>query len=158
MGKFQGKTAAEWRNSSAASRQRSADSYERSDTDGFMSQWAADTMAQKYALCAELAENDGKAEFRVPFDLEKGEVIKGKWVQGKYGNAWVTEEGVFLNPSSASNIDTRVINDAKKGFKMVIVEAEATVHSGGSQTTVNYWAVPIVESNWKVLRDDDVKW
>src|SRR5207244_11723938 len=59
---FGGKTAEEWRAEAAQCRKSSADSWERSDTDGFLSQWAADTMARRFDACAEIADNGGRAE------------------------------------------------------------------------------------------------
>lgn len=66
---------------------RSAESFERSDTDGFLSQWASDLTGRKYQIEAELVENGGKSEFRGLFN-EDGQRIRAKLVKGRdyWGN------------------------------------------------------------------------
>lgn len=51
------------REMAAASRQRSRESFERCDTDGFLSQWASDITAQQLERQAFIAEAGGKALF-----------------------------------------------------------------------------------------------
>lgn len=61
---FQGKSAEQLRAEAAASRQRSEDSFERCDTDGFLSQWASDMTARLYEEQARIVEQGGKAMFK----------------------------------------------------------------------------------------------
>lgn len=73
-------TAAEHREAAAKAEQSAADSFERSDTDGFLSQWASGLSAQKHRLAAEIAENGGKDEFPGLFDAA-GRRVKAKIVK-----------------------------------------------------------------------------
>lgn len=55
--------ANEHREAAAACRKRSSDSFERCDTDGFLSQWASDLTANEHLLQAEILDNGGMATF-----------------------------------------------------------------------------------------------
>jgi hypothetical protein len=52
------------RQMAAESRQRSEESFARSDTDGFLSQWASDITAQQLDKQAEIAEQRGRDRFQ----------------------------------------------------------------------------------------------
>lgn len=79
------KTADEYREMARGSRRSSEESFERCDTDGFLSQWASDQMAVKYDALARLAENGGRAYFRVYLD-ETGAPVPARAIRTKYGN------------------------------------------------------------------------
>jgi hypothetical protein len=49
---------------SAVRRAQAAESFERCDTDGFLSQWASGLSAQRAALQAEIVRSGGRAQFR----------------------------------------------------------------------------------------------
>lgn len=131
---FQGKTAAEWRAMAVSNRQRSAESFERCDTDGFLSQWAGDQMAARYEQCATIAE-DGGMECTAIFDLE-GNWIDARLVDTQYGLSWVHEDEngntKWFNESQARNEKTRIANNAKKGYYVgeALFEAELNNSSG----------------------------
>lgn len=74
------KTAADYRTEARQHRQDAADSWERSDTDGCVSQWASGVLAREADLKAEIAENGGKAEFPALFDLD-GNLVAAKLVE-----------------------------------------------------------------------------
>lgn len=74
----------------AASRQRSSDSFDRCDTDGFLSQWANDITAQQLTRQAEIAEAGGKAQFEGLYDGDRRVPAKVIWVP-KYNAPWATE-------------------------------------------------------------------
>lgn len=120
---FAGKTAAEWRAESADSRRRSYESFQRSDTDGFLSQWASDEMARRYDSLARLAENGGVREAIAYADIETGEIIKGEWREAQYGAAWAPADRSrrWIFPSNAKNAATRDRNNAAKGVREVRV-------------------------------------
>jgi hypothetical protein len=63
-------SASEHRQAAARAEQSAADSWERSDSDGFLSQWAEGLSAQKHRLAAEIAENGGKWHFKGLFDAQ----------------------------------------------------------------------------------------
>lgn len=142
--------AAEFRQKAADARQRSADSFERSDTDGALSQWAADSMAQKYDLEARLAEQGGQWNFPALFNTE-GHLVPAKLIDTKYGQSWaLLEDGAssnsrfsgFVNRSKASKAATRRANLAKKGYTegTVRVPARVASASNGSYNVTHYLA------------------
>jgi len=70
--------------------QDAADSFERCDTDGFMSQWASGCNAAKKRLQADIEDNGGKAEVPALFDLD-GNLIPAKLIDTRFGTSW----GIF---------------------------------------------------------------
>lgn len=137
---YQDRTDAEWdteaarlRQAAADSARRSTESWERSDTDGFLSQWAGDTMARHYRACANLCDARGLAEHTALFDLHSN-LVSTQQVDGQYGWAWrTTDEHVaaggrrFVNPSRASHPQTRYDNLRKKGYTVGIIRVRSGV-------------------------------
>lgn len=116
------RTPAEWREEAAKCYRRSADSWERSDTDGFLSQWASDVMAQRYNLLAKVAEDGGKAAMARLADAE-GNVIEGaRYVETRYGWSWVYDTptgAVWFKESNHSNPEIARKRDLAKGHQVV---------------------------------------
>lgn len=54
---------------------RSVESFERSDTDGCVSQWCNDTLARDYDRAAKLADQANMEVFKVLVDSQTGEVV-----------------------------------------------------------------------------------
>ena len=141
---YEGRTAEEWREQARASRKRSADSFERCDTDGFMSQWASDLTAREYELKAELAETGAWTYARALFDAETGEVASTHVADGQWGLYWVLNDAAtakygkrFLNESKAATSEKRAAAMRKKGFTVGKVKVAAYVAmTGGSITSV----------------------
>lgn len=138
-GLFDGKTASEWRAKGQAARDESAASWERCDTDGFLSQWANDEMARRYSYCARAAEANGTMEVPGIFDLD-GNHIPARYIQTQYGWSWgiidpANPNGRFtgwFNPSSAQKDETRRKNNAKKGYYVGTIRVVAELdHSTG---------------------------
>lgn len=127
------RTADQWRAQAQDCRRRSAESFARCDTDGFMSQGAADSMARIYDECARVAENDGMADFPALADAD-GNLIEGaRLVETRYGWSWVydTEAGaVWFRESAHSNPDTAKARDLAKGYQVVYVARRALVGFG----------------------------
>lgn len=129
------RTPEQWREMACSSRQRSLDSFERSDTDGFLSQWASDTMSGLYHLCADVAEKGGIVEMDWPF--EDGQpVAKWRWVQTRYGSSILIPgeaygDGRFWNPSHAKKGATRLARDKAKGFTWGTVKVEVVCKLAG---------------------------
>jgi hypothetical protein len=74
---------------SAARLDREAhDSFERCDTDGYLSQWAAGLGAQKLRLQADIEDNGGVWQFPALFDLD-GNPVRAKLVEGRFGRSWM---------------------------------------------------------------------
>jgi hypothetical protein len=83
-------TATEYRKAAEECRNRSRESWERSDTDGFLSQWASDHTARLYDTRAEILENDGLAEFVGLYDGDRR--VKARLISTKYGVCWLVHE------------------------------------------------------------------
>ena len=109
------------------------ESFERSDTDGFLSQWALGLSAQKHRLAAEIAEAGGRAEFPALFDLE-GNLVPAKLVRTQYGTSWAVladeddphgEVAKWVGRSRAESPERQVETMEKKGYREGTVRARA---------------------------------
>lgn len=147
---FGGKTADEWRAEESACYRRKQESWERSDTDGFLSQWAADQMAGRYARLAKIAEAGGIVEDRAFVDIATGELIKGTWEQGKYGAIYVPadQDRRIIFASHAANPVTRERNNAAKGVREVRVLVPVLLNHRSMETYVD------VDGNWVVIDEE----
>lgn len=125
-GKYQGKTAAQWRHVIATTPTLSA------------------SQVREYLLCASLAEKDGIWEFPALFTVGGALVPDATFVKTKKGS-WVWRIGrgqvcTWFDPSKALSGTRRRANDASKGFCVGAIRARATVASGlGSRGTVYYY-------------------
>lgn len=81
-------TAAELREAAAAKQSEAYESFERCDTDGFLSQWASGLTAQQLLRQAYIADNGGMAEFLCLFTLT-GEWVPAKSITTRYGTRWM---------------------------------------------------------------------
>lgn len=99
-----------------AAEQEARDSFERCDTDGFVSQAASGITAREHRLAAEIEANGGTSTFPALFNLE-GERVRAKLIPGKYGDCWAFCDaddrftGVFVSAFPA-----RPATMAKKGY------------------------------------------
>jgi hypothetical protein len=124
--------AAEYRAEARGNDQAAYDSFERCDTDGFLSQWAHGQMATRYIRAAEILEAGGCADFIALFDLE-GNLVPAKYMETQYGWSWAllevnADESIqrivgWFNPSKARNAETKRKNNAKKGYALGTVRA-----------------------------------
>jgi hypothetical protein len=83
-------TAQELRNEAANHEQAAIDSFERCDTDGFLSQWASGINAELARTKAEIAENGGTMPFEVLMDGERR--VDAKLIDGKFGACWLLSD------------------------------------------------------------------
>lgn len=121
--------------------QNAADSWERSDTDGFVSQWASGVLAREARLNAELAAAGGVAEFPALFDLD-GNLVAAKLVQldDRYRPGWKISKWIVLaddDPNSSAvkwitAFPVRKSTMTRKGYTEGYVKAPARVATGGS--------------------------
>ena len=96
--------------------QQARDSFERCDTDGFLSQWASGLTATKLRLAADLLE-EPERWFAALFDLN-GNRVRAKLYNGGYGTCWMfcdandKPTGTFITafPKRESTM-------AKKGYR-----------------------------------------
>ncbi len=133
-------TADEHRQKAAQLSQDAQDSFERSDTDGFLSQFASTVMSSKELLQARIVDNGGKWEFRALFDL-KGNLIPAKTFENQYRDTtWgilETEDPqssfvAYVSQSKANDKTKFIKNMAKKGYYVGAVEVPAYADLAGS--------------------------
>lgn len=123
--------ATEYREQAAACRAEAAASFERCDTDGFVSQWASGINAQLADAKAAIAEAGGTAFFAKwsLIDAATGEAVDARFVQTRYGQKWridATDEWISTSASDKAL--------AKRGYQKVeqIERAAAFAFIGGS--------------------------
>ena len=136
----------------AAADKEAYDSFERCDTDGFLSQWAMGLSAQKHRLAAEIAENGGRHSFPALFDLE-GKLVPAKLVNTRYGETWAVLDGddphgdvaKWVGRSRAESIEGRVRAMEKKGYRegRVMARAKADIVGTGHGLSGTAWVAPV---------------
>ena len=122
------KTPAELRGEAAAHEQEARDSFERCDTDGFLSQWANGLTASKKHMEASLIEKGGVADMMGLFDLD-GNRVRAKIITGQYGLCWAfcdTNDkfiGKFISafPKRASTMERK---GYREDWEIVAVKVE----------------------------------
>jgi len=124
--------------------QEAFDSFERCDTDGFLSQWASRITADKHRLAAQIAERGGTWQFPALFDLE-GRPVNAKLIDGRYGRCWALMEGETNGPFTGEFVTAfpkRPSTMTKKGFfeGEVVREAYADIRGSGTGLSGNAWA------------------
>lgn len=86
------KTPKEWRALANVSARAKDDSFDRCDTDGFLSQWAHGLSAQLFEAKARVSEANGMMDFPGLFLSVTGERMKAKLLnRPTYGRPWVSE-------------------------------------------------------------------
>jgi hypothetical protein len=138
-GTYNGKTADDYRAESAKFFAARESSWDRCDTDGFVSQWASGLTAHKYLLSAQLADANGATDVRALFDLD-GNLVPSIHGWGQYGEYFIVldneERGCrrFFNPSGARNEATAIKNNAAKGFYVgrAMVPGKVEIVGGGT--------------------------
>lgn len=128
-------TPEQWRASAAANRKAARDSFDRCDTDGFVSQWASESVAREFELWATLAEQGYEWDFPALYTAD-GKLIEGaRYVETRYGWTWVYDgDGgtVWFRPSEARDPQRRLAADLKKGHTVGLVRRPAYVGTRGS--------------------------
>lgn len=81
-------TPQELRAEAARHDQDARDSFDRCDTDGFLSQWASGLTARQRRMEADLLEHDNTAEFPALFRLD-GTWVPAQVIDTKYGRSWM---------------------------------------------------------------------
>ncbi len=117
-------TAAELRAEAKAHADEARASFERCDTDGFLSQWASDLNAQLARRKAEILESGGVAEFPGLFN-EAGERIRAKLIDGRYGLCWALCDG--NDKFTGSFVPFSGTGRSRKQKAMGLHEAQETV-------------------------------
>jgi len=73
-----------------ACEQRKEESFERCDTDGFLSQWANGINANLYRRQAELVANGGMARFPGLFEGDRR--VAAKLIETRFGESWILRD------------------------------------------------------------------
>jgi len=139
--------------------QDSIDSFERCDTDGFLSQWASDQMAGKYRLMAQLAEEDGMWTFRT-LGLN-GALVPCREIKTRYGWKW----GVYATFQDALDCGPIIewVGTGKrgpgKGYEWMYVEAEGVVDCKEGGITLNWYVRPkrgnaLTPDNCEIVKEE----
>jgi hypothetical protein len=152
------KTPTEFKADAAKHDSNAAESFERCDTDGFLSQWASGINAQVARTNAAIAENGGVATFWVyeVTDLD-GKPLTFRRANTQFGFKLVVDVNgreVWIDPHAV-----RPSTNVKKGVKVGRREFEAAAHA-------NTWSPPGARGlsgassvTVRIFPDDrDVKW
>lgn len=168
-----GMTAADHRIAAAECYRRERESFERSDTDGFLSQWASSITGQEHNAWADLLDNGGTVEVRALF-LTDGRIASTHEKEGDYGYYWILNDEAakvvgkrFLSDSNARKAQTRRANNAKKGVAVGYIRVKGYVTIAGSGTGLSGAASAyvttrpvvdeIVKGNYEVVTTDAVR-
>ncbi|WGH21011.1 hypothetical protein SEA_AZIRA_5 [Gordonia phage Azira] len=156
-------TADEYRAMAQRERQSSYDSFERCDTDGFLSQWAHDSMARTYLTLAGWAEDGGDVQtIAWPMILDD----EGNWlwvdeyrfVSGQYGDSvriWHDGKAHWWNPSRARKAATAQRNDEKKGFRWALVKAKVEAYTYSAGMSVGLALRPVTDDSTSIIETVD---
>jgi hypothetical protein len=125
----------------ANERDRAAEeSFQRCDTDGFLSQWAAGLTAQELRMKAQVADAGGMWTFaRTMLVTLDGEATDAREVKTRFGYRWrldSTDQWLPVNPARESTL-------AKHGYREVevteVAEAKVTLAGNGRGLSGNVW-------------------
>lgn len=135
-----------------AAAKRVEESWDRSDTDGFLTQWASGLTSRKHTAQAKIDENGGTARFVGLFDAD-GNRIAAKQMRGEYGAYWAlvdendTFTGVFINRTKAA-VGTRPSARSKMGQYGLYEDweeapARAVIQGSGTGLSGNAWVATV---------------
>ncbi|MFZ4434583.1 MAG: hypothetical protein ACOYOQ_15430 [Microthrixaceae bacterium] len=119
----------------AEARAEAAASFERVDTDGFVSQWASGINAQLADAKADLIEAGGVAEFPALFDVDTGEWVPSKLIDTRYGTAWaLLGEDAKFTGEFVTAFPARESTMARKGYRegRAVWPAKAVTYGSGT--------------------------
>jgi hypothetical protein len=140
-------TPEELRKLARQERDKREESFQRCDTDGFLSQWAYGLTAQEYDRQADINEAGGKAEFEGLFRRSDGKRVRAKLKEGQYGHYWMfcdmndKPTGRFL-PDSKGGPRSKMF---KEGFekRMEWAPAEARCVGRGTGLSGTAWITTV---------------
>lgn len=139
------KTEAEYLGERKTAMVKRDESWERSDTDGFLTQWALDQGSVKNAHLAALARNEGRILVGVYVDRETGEPVPARGIRTRYGYRIAT----FATWDECCSRGGQIIDwltekQADERYAMAYFEAEGAVESYAPRGAMNvhYYYVP----------------
>ena len=153
--------ASYWEKEAENCERRRQESWERSDSDGFLSQWANQEMAARYRRAAFIARNGYVEHFRVVADLD-GNILSDDERKGDYGYYWLVRsaEGKdrFFKESTAVKEETALRNNARKGRVMVYAAKPVEINSSadsrpvdGAEYTLDDMALETIQAARKLV-------
>jgi len=131
-----GGTPEELRDRAAAHDAKAAESFERCDTDGFVSQWADGVSSERDRLAAKIMEDNGYHRFPALFD-RTGALVQAREVETRHGWVWKIlhpDMSVsWFKESRARDWRARLRANARRGFFVgsVLLPARAVTRGGG---------------------------
>jgi hypothetical protein len=145
--------AEKYRGLAQEARERNNESWERSDTDGALSQWALSIQESEYLAWARLAEQDYLQAYEAL--AKDGELVPHKEIETKFGWCYA----VFESFEEAKKHDGKILQFVgmgdravkNKGYEKITVQAKSRVTLGGSGWTL----FPIVVSVEKVFTPEN---
>lgn len=130
-GTFEGKTEAQWLEESNRCSREKEESFARSDTDGFLSQWASGLHSDLYYRKAELAKTNGIRDFN--WLMEGNRIVGCKTIKTRFGECWM------LNDKEANKFGRKFVPMGEKssvqkgmGLREGLVPLKAWAGIGGS--------------------------
>lgn len=168
--KINGRTACEWEQVAVAateserrSYQSQHESWERSDTDGFLSQWASGSMAREYHAKAQWARNHGYTT-ETALALLDGTIAAVGVREGQYGPYYLVsaeaQEALglakpFVTTSKARDYRKAKVANAKKGVKLVRVSVPGSAPKlrGSNALALSVYSEP----EWDRVRAGEVE-
>lgn len=120
----------------AQSEQRKQESWDRSETDGFLSQWASGITADLARTRAEIVANGGRSTFPALFDLS-GNLVAAKLIDAVYGLTWAllsSDDPTSKFAGFVTAFPKRTSTIARKGYREGSVSAPAYADTEGSGT------------------------
>jgi hypothetical protein len=138
-------TAQALRTEAAGHEQEAQDSFDRCDTDGFLSQWASGLTAQLKRRQAEILEAGGVAEFPALFTLD-GERVNARLIDTRYGRAWaMMDDGGAFTGEFVSAFPKRESTMTKKGYRegTEVAPARAVMQGQGTGLSGTAWVAVI---------------
>ena len=129
-------TATDFRKTAATLETRAAESFERCDTDGFLSQWGNDITARLNRVKADITDEGKTAIFTGLFEGDRR--VKAKMITTKFGTAWLLddEETALIEQRGKKflpcNKNSRILKGL--GLRMADERAPAWACLGGEGT------------------------
>lgn len=137
------KSAEFYRAEASKCRARAHESFERSDTDGFLSQHSSNLMALLYDKQANIAENGGYDCFNGLYEGDRR--VRAKIIETVYGRCWMLDEneidlvrnrgGMFIPIGSNSKVQKRL----GLSERAELAPAWAKLASNGTGISGNCW-------------------
>lgn len=146
--RYEGKTAAEWREEGYGYNRRRNESFDRCDTDGFLSQWADGIHANLCERKAELAANGALSTFTGLYRKADGKRIRAKKIDSRFGTCWaiVGADGRFTGQFFPTGPNSRKQRQAGLEERPETAQAKALIVGEGRGLSGRAWAA--------ILRDD----